>query len=131
MQYTIDEPEIKPAIPEFVKRQFTDTPQQRLTLRLGKRDGWRCFYCGYALASPEVTRESIISYEDEEMGRCYYAVLPDGVKAPTVDHKIPSSKGGTNDLLNLVLACNDCNTQKNNRHTAEEFLARKRREALQ
>ncbi len=30
----------------------------------------------------------------------------------TIDHVIPSSKGGSNDETNLVLACSDCNNEK-------------------
>lgn len=30
----------------------------------------------------------------------------------TIDHYIPRSRGGTSDLENLVLACNDCNNAK-------------------
>jgi hypothetical protein len=33
---------------------------------------------------------------------------------PSTDHKIPRSKGGTNDLDNLWIICNKCNTLKNN-----------------
>lgn len=41
----------------------------------------------------------------------------------TVDHKIPKSKGGTNDRENLVLACNECNNAKGDR-SYEDFIAR-------
>jgi len=30
----------------------------------------------------------------------------------TIDHIVPISKGGTNDLGNLQLACSDCNAAK-------------------
>jgi 5-methylcytosine-specific restriction endonuclease McrA len=40
---------------------------------------------------------------------------------PTIDHQIPTSRGGTDDLDNLVLACARCNARKNNK-TADEYL---------
>jgi 5-methylcytosine-specific restriction endonuclease McrA len=33
---------------------------------------------------------------------------------PSTDHKIPRSKGGTDDINNLWIICNKCNTLKNN-----------------
>lgn len=42
----------------------------------------------------------------------------------TVDHKIPLSRGGTNDIANVVPACGLCNSRKQDR-TAIEYLARK------
>lgn len=44
-------------------------------------------------------------------GRCVYC----GDPADTIDHVIPKSKGGTDDLDNLVPACRDCNSRKGNR----------------
>lgn len=42
-----------------------------------------------------------------------------GRKAPEVvfhvDHILPSSKGGTNSLTNLILSCDDCNIGKGNK----------------
>lgn len=38
------------------------------------------------------------------------------------DHKVPLTRGGTNDIGNVVPACRPCNSRKHNR-TASEFLA--------
>lgn len=53
---------------------------------LAARDGWVCAYCRNPLQ----------------------ATLP----LPEVDHVIPKSKGGTDELSNLVLACAPCNGSK-------------------
>lgn len=53
---------------------------------LVRRDGWRCAYCPAEL----------------------------DVTTVTIDHVIPRSRGGTNDLGNLVLACWPCNKSKGN-----------------
>lgn len=52
-----------------------------------KRYGMNCFYCG---AEPDDS----------------------SVKGFHVDHVIPSSKGGSNELWNLVPVCIKCNSQK-------------------
>lgn len=52
--------------------------------------GGSCAYCGV-----QVTRK-------------------DGPTLATVDHLVPSSRGGTDDLANLRLACRDCNEGKGN-----------------
>lgn len=39
----------------------------------------------------------------------------------TIDHMIPKSHGGTNDLINLVLACYACNSSKGNK-TYTDFI---------
>lgn len=38
----------------------------------------------------------------------------------TIDHKTPLSKGGTNEMSNLQLACRECNLMKNGL-SLEEF----------
>lgn len=45
-------------------------------------------------------------------------------KPLTIDHKVPLSRGGTNDITNIVPACRDCNLTKR-AMTAYEFIARK------
>ncbi len=61
-------------------------------VELSELDGWACHYCGTAL-------------------------LPvDGAKEyPTVDHVVPTSLGGSDDLENKVLACRSCNSSKGTR----------------
>ena len=44
-----------------------------------------------------------------------------------IDHVIPRSRGGTNRLSNLVIACHDCNQKKSNK-TLEEFIPNKANE---
>lgn len=64
-----------------------------------RRDGWKCAYCGrFMPPHPCSGTHGAIS----------------------VDHKQPRSRGGTDDLDNLVTACKHCNTQKRDK-TAEEY----------
>lgn len=60
---------------------------KRLRFDVLSRDQFRCVYCG---------------------------VGPQGARLQ-VDHKIPKSKGGTNNIHNLVTACLDCNLGKSDR----------------
>lgn len=63
---------------------------------LARRDnGWVCHYCGCAIhADPERVD-----------------TLRKPAKA-TIDHKIPLVKGGADNPSNMVLACENCNTEK-------------------
>jgi len=58
---------------------------------LYRRDGWRCQYCGEKLSWNNIT----------------------------IDHVLPSSRGGQTSWLNCVTACKHCNKRKANR-TPEE-----------
>jgi len=51
-----------------------------------RRDGFRCQYCGRSSSDGDVILE--------------------------VDHIVPVSKGGTNDLNNLITSCRECNRGK-------------------
>lgn len=53
---------------------------------------------------------------------CAYCGVAFGALTPTVDHCVPLSRGGTNDLDNLVWACLPCNLRKGTK-TAEEFAS--------
>jgi 5-methylcytosine-specific restriction endonuclease McrA len=44
--------------------------------------------------------------------RCHYCGVRQKLRRLTIDHVIPSSRGGSNTLTNLVLACEACNHAK-------------------
>jgi len=48
----------------------------------------------------------------EQAGRCWYCTRTISFHLATVDHIQPLSKGGTNKMQNLVMACPDCNKTK-------------------
>ncbi len=47
-----------------------------------------------------------------ERGICYYCKRKTNPKELTMDHKIPLSRGGTSDKINIVPACKECNNKK-------------------
>jgi len=57
-----------------------------------------------------------------------------GRKAPDVvlhlDHITPVSKGGTNDPLNLVTSCQECNSGKSDRHLSDDSVLAAQRQQL-
>lgn len=62
--------------------------------------------------------ERLIKFQ--EYGNCCaYCRLP---KPLTEDHDIPLARGGTDDISNIVPACQSCNSKKNTK-TAVEFLS--------
>lgn len=70
-------------------RQMSTTDKARRIRALARRDGMRCRYCRVPLA-------------DEG---------PQSLK-PIIEHWVPKSRGGSNDLSNLVLACKFCDNAK-------------------
>jgi 5-methylcytosine-specific restriction endonuclease McrA len=58
---------------------------------------------------------------DSYLGRCAYCF---SAKAKHFDHVVPLSRGGSNDIDNLVPACAFCNVSKGNRSLLE-FMMRK------
>lgn len=70
---------------------------------LSRRDGKKCHYCGReVLSSDEIPNFSVLAYTK--------GMYPKNLA--TVDHVIPLSKGGANDLENMVVCCRECNTKK-------------------
>lgn len=67
-----------------------------------KRDKFTCQYCG--ASAPDVILE--------------------------IDHIKPVSKGGTNDILNLVTACRDCNSGKTNRELSDDAAVKVQKQRL-
>lgn len=106
--------------------------QENKIAALEKRDGLVCHYCQHPLARFH-KRCTAIEYHaefwwtpeggDQRPGHypVYESFLPAGCKPIELDHKTPRSKGGSNKLDNLVLACPDCNARKSDRYSYEEF----------
>lgn len=60
-----------------------------------------------------VKRDKVIVRHTEKYGyKCYYCGTSLHQSQSTIEHILPSSKGGTNELENLVLACSRCNGTK-------------------
>ncbi|MDY0071873.1 MAG: HNH endonuclease [Thauera sp.] len=68
-----------------------------------KRDAFKCQYCGRS--SPDVVLE--------------------------VDHIHPVSKGGENDIMNLVTSCRDCNSGKSDKTLDDSSAIQKQRKQLE
>ena len=66
--------------------------------KIFEKSGWICHYCKKALT-------------------------PASGESPCVDHRMPLSRGGSNDFDNLVAACCNCNAKKSDKYTESEFLA--------
>ena len=75
------------------------TVEESLALRW--KSGWRCYYCGQALNEKTVTE----------------------------DHKTPLSRGGSNEIDNIVIACRPCNSSKYTM-TDIEFVEKRNAAAL-
>lgn len=75
----------------------------KLRFEVFKRDQFKCQYCGKA--APDVILH--------------------------VDHINPVSKGGDNDILNLVTSCMDCNSGKSDRLLSDSTVLDKQRKMLE
>ncbi|WP_123042956.1 HNH endonuclease [Cohnella candidum] len=66
-------------------------------------------------------------YRKAALKRDHYTCLWCGLPASTVDHIVPSSKGGSDHPRNLLAACSDCNSKRGNRSAyaclKEKFLS--------
>jgi len=76
---------------------------KKLRFEVFKRDSFTCQYCGKV--APNVVLE--------------------------VDHIEPVSKGGSNDLLNLITSCYDCNRGKTNTELNDDSVVSKQRRQLE
>lgn len=76
---------------------------KKVRFEVFKRDNFTCQYCGGK--APQVVLE--------------------------VDHIEPVSKGGTNDILNLVTSCFDCNRGKSDRKLSDDSVITQQQEQLE
>lgn len=76
---------------------------RKLRFEVFKRDAFTCQYCG--CKAPDVVLQ--------------------------VDHIKPKSKAGTDDILNLVTSCSECNAGKSNRELSDHEVIRQKRKQLE
>ena len=75
-----------------------------------RRDGWRCRYCGIRVISRGARKFLIVTYPTEakwgakefERHAALYST------AASLDHIVPHSRGGQNEISNFVTACYCC-----------------------
>lgn len=79
------------------------TLSKKIRFEVFKRDGFKCQYCGRS--APDVILE--------------------------VDHINPVSEGGSNDMLNLITSCLECNRGKGKQLLSENSILDKKRERLE
>lgn len=75
---------------------------KKIRFEVFKRDSFKCVYCGSS--APDVMLE--------------------------IDHIQPVSKGGDNNIINLVTACNSCNNGKSNKTLNENATVTKQKQEL-
>jgi 5-methylcytosine-specific restriction endonuclease McrA len=73
---------------------WRDRLSRKLLLSVYKRDDYICQYCAR---------------------QCYDSWVSDP-KQLTIDHLLPHSGGGSNDIDNLITSCRECNSVKGNKH---------------
>jgi len=94
----------------------------KLRFKIFKRDNFTCQYCFKRGVDREAALGDLkLRTDDPAMGKLLatLGIIP---KEPLkevsleVDHRIPESKGGTDDESNLVTSCRDCNRGKGATH---------------
>jgi len=106
-------------------------------IAVAQRDGWECHYCSRPLV-PVDNPASVCDWIPERVFADHCGcgehrppepcVLGAGWSIrepfawPVRDHVVPRVRGGSDDIENIVLACNDCNSEKGAR-TPDEWMA--------
>lgn len=72
-----------------------------------------------------ISSEDLLTIRQRAAYQCEYCTVTeiDSGGELTVDHFLPVSKGGKNDLENLVYACSRCNLYKHNFFPFQEGVA--------
>ena len=77
------------------RRDLTDQEWAELSRQVIERDGWICSYCDIDTSISDVRH--------------------------AIDHVYPLSRGGTNELDNLCMSCQPCNSSKGDKILDEEW----------
>jgi 5-methylcytosine-specific restriction endonuclease McrA len=91
-------------------------PSETIVVSVYKRDRFHCRYCGCRVIPTQIMRLISELFPDEfpyhsnwKGGQTHPAIAS---RSPSLDHLVPWSQGGSNELENLVCACWVCNQIK-------------------
>ena len=109
-QYARISPVREPSLP-FEARLPVRMPNAQEKLQLHARDGYHCRFCGIPVIRKEIRERIRRTYpgalrwgkRNAERHAAFFAMWVQ------YDHLVPHSKGGTNDLSNLIVTCSACN----------------------
>lgn len=91
-------------------------PPVRIEREVFERDGWRCRFCGIRIVAKKAIRvldarfPRVLRWSQTGDAEKHCAFL---ALCSSLDHVLPHSRGGTNDLDNLVAACGPCQFGRN------------------
>ena len=97
-------------------------PKKSTERMVFQRDGWHCRFCGIQVITAEARKVLCDAFPNEthwapsSYKRCHSALR---AMTASLDHVVPHSRGGTNDLANLVTACYSCQFGRGNFTLAE------------
>jgi 5-methylcytosine-specific restriction endonuclease McrA len=100
----------RPKVLPKAERVVIRMPTEKIQEDIFERDGWRCRFCGVKVISKKARSILVKLFPNEthwgpkEFARhsALYSM------AVSLDHVEPHSRGGTNELTNLVTACYCC-----------------------
>ena len=81
------------------------------THRMERRANWQAYRARKQAAGGVCTKKDVAYQYKAQKGHCYYCARKVGSEYH-VDHVIPLSRGGSNSPENIVIACPECNTSK-------------------
>jgi len=116
------------------QQEYLNLPHVQIHKREWSQEYWkhprtRALYQAYRqrrraslrAAEGSYTHEQIQEQYERQKGRCYYCHEKVALNAFHVDHVIPLSRGGSNDISNIVVSCATCNLSKHNKLPHEFF----------
>lgn len=116
---------------EAYPQRATRTATARKRTALIERDGSACTYCGVPLVNFDTGEGLVVVpwqpcpgghgdvYPCPDGGHGPFLRAVAGYRFPELDHVLPRSRGGSDSLHNLVLACGPCNGRKGARTPGE------------